>query len=216
MQKVSTLTQSPLETIQHAVARAATGAPTPRGRTAATRNGTPPPAPAPAPRELTPEENVLALLLRYPEAALLPEAPAPARFIRSENRIIAETLMAYVGASGESAGGELGPAVIDKEQLRAALDPALQEQYDFLLARTESEPPFYPYTLAGELNRRVFRLSEDEDRQWTQQCSLLLAEAQINGDKETIDRLTPVLDQIRSRLMLYTPARSTVFRDSRD
>jgi hypothetical protein len=106
---------------------------------------------------------------------------------------------------------------VDKAALRAAVDPALQDHYDFLLARAETEPYIRPFELATELVQRTRRLSEYDDRVWVQQCQLLLEEARINADKETMDRLALALDQLRPQLNeLSTPARSTVYRDSRN
>jgi DNA primase len=217
IQKVAALTQSPLNIIQQAVARANSGRPPlPRGRNT---NGAKVPATESAPvvnsRELTPEEHLLSLLLRYPDAMLLPEAPTPGRFTRSENRMIAETLAQVVTTLPPPGPGATLTAE-DHAAIRDAVDPTLQEHYDFLLARAELEPYIYPFSLAGELTQRVRRLSAYDDHLWLQQCQLLLTEAQTTGDAETIARLHGVLDQMRPQLLQYTPARSTVFRDSRD
>jgi DNA primase len=218
MQKLATLTQSPMIIIEQAVARAR-NAPTP----ARPAGPEPPPAitdqapqsgvPAglrnPQPT-FTAEEHLLCLLVRYPQADLLPDVPAPERWVRSENRLIAETLHAVVvGADG-------APPEAVTEAVRARLEPELQAHLDFLLERAEEEPRIYPYKLPTELQRRVRRLEEFNDRLWLQQCEFMLHEAQSNGDLETIQRLLPVLDQKRPQFLTYAPAKSTVFRDSRD
>ena len=218
IQKVATLTQSPVEAIQHAVARAASGAPAvPRGRGSAAAARSAPPAPAPVARELSAEEHLLALVLRYPESALLPEAPAPGRFTRSENRMIMETVAGFTATLVPLEGS---PTVeVDKAALRAAVDPALHEHYDLLLAHAEREPYIHPYQWAHELVQRTRRLADYDDRLWVQQCELLLAEARNNGDQDTLAQMAAVLDQMRPQLMQlpsHTPARSTVYRDSRD
>jgi hypothetical protein len=146
---------------------------------------------------------------------LLPEAPTPGRFTRSENRMIAETLAQVVTTLPPPDPGATLTAE-DHAAIRDAVDPTLQEHYDFLLARAELEPYIYPFSLAGELTQRVRRLSAYDDHLWLQQCQLLLTEAQTTGDAETIARLHGVLDQMRPQLLQYTPVRSTVFRDSRD
>ncbi|HUS17697.1 MAG TPA: toprim domain-containing protein, partial [Chloroflexia bacterium] len=213
MQKLATLTQSPIGAIEQAVARAPSGAPAPaRGRGA--QAGATAPEPAPATRELTPEEHLLALLLRYPEAVLLPESPAVTRFTRSENRMITEAVAAYVAALPPAGSGL--PLTVDRAGLREAVEPALHEHYDFLLARAETEPYIRPFELGAELVQRTRRLSEYDDRVWVQQCQLLLEEARNNADQETMDRLARALDELRPQLLQYTPARSTVYRDSRD
>jgi DNA primase len=216
MQKVATVTQSPLAAIEQAVARTGTGTPLPRGQRATRAAASAPAEPeVRQSRELTPEEHLLSLLLRYPDAMLLPEAPTPGRFTRSENRMIAETLAQVVTTLPPPDPGATLTAE-DHAAIRDAVDPTLQEHYDFLLARAELEPYIYPFSLAGELTQRVRRLSAYDDHLWLQQCQLLLTEAQTTGDAETIARLHGVLDQMRPQLLQYTPARSTVFRDSRD
>jgi DNA primase len=213
MQKVATLTQTPVATIELAVARAAAGGPTPvRGARAAA--AAPPDLPPP-PRDLLPEEHLLALLLRYPEATLLPDAPPPARFTRSENRMIMETVTAYVASLPPA--GSLQTVEVDRAALRAAIDSPLQDHYDALLAHADAEPYIYPFHLPRELQARTRRLSAYDDRLWVQQCELLLADARSSGDQDTIAQLARALEQIRPQLMeQYTPARSTVYRDSRD
>jgi hypothetical protein len=59
-------------------------------------------------------------------------------------------------------------------------------------------------------------LDEFNARLWLQQCEFMLHEAQASGDTDTIRRLLPVLDQKRPLFLTYAPAKSTVFRDSRD
>ena len=217
MQKLATLTQSPMIIIEQAVARAK-NAPVPaRPVDPAAATETPDQIPQSAFRSpqaraasFTPEEHLLCLLVRYPQAELLPDVPTPERWVRSENRLIAETLHAVVdGADG-------APPEAVTEAVRARLEPELQTHLDFLLERAEEEPRIFPYKLPDELQRRVRRLEEFNDRLWLQQCEFMLHEAQTSGDLETMQRLLPVLDQKRPQFLTYAPARSTVFRDSRD
>jgi hypothetical protein len=71
--------------------------------------------------------------------------------------------------------------------------------------------------LPGELQARTRRISAYDDRLWVKQCELFLADARTSGDQDTIAQLARALEQIRPQLMeQYTPARSTVYRDSRD
>jgi len=113
-------------------------------------------------------------------------------------------------------GADGAPPEAVTEAVRAQLEPELQAHLDFLLERAEEEPRIFPYKLPDELQRRVRRLEEFYDRQWLQQCAFMLHEAQTSGDLETIQRLLPVLDQKRPQFLTYAPAKSTVFRDSRD
>ena len=215
IQKLATLTQSPVMIIEQAVARARS---TPA---AAPSRGTDPPHPgAPAAgtgaaaqaaaTALNPEDHLLSLFIRYPQALILPEVPVATRWVRSENRLIAEALGA---ASAE--GSDAVPEAIT-EAARARLDPELQHHFDALLARAEAEPRVPTYKLQAELERRVQRLDEFNDRLWLQQCEFMIQEAINNGDTATIQRLLPVLDQKRPQFLTYAPAKSTVFRDSRD
>jgi DNA primase len=214
MQKLATLTQSPLLIIEQAVARARSTAP------AAPARGSEPPHPG-APTSagstvpgsataLNQEDHLLSLLVRYPQALALPGVPPATRWVRSENRLIAEAL--------EAAGAEAGDAAPEavSESARTRLDPELQEHFDALLARAEAEPRVQTYKLQTELHRRVQRLDEFNDRLWLQQCEFMIQEAITNGDTDTIQRLLPILDQKRPQFLAYAPAKSTVFRDSRD
>jgi hypothetical protein len=163
-----------------------------------------------APTSLAPEEHLLSLLIRYPQALTLPDVPPATRWVRSENRLIAAALEAAAAAESEAA-----PEAIT-EAARARLDPELQEHFDALLARAEAEPRVPTYKLQAELQRRTQRLDEFNDRLWLQQCEFMIQEAINNGDTDTIQRLLPVLDQKRPQFLAYAPAKSTVFRDSRD
>ena len=154
--------------------------------------------------------HLLSLLIRYPQAIGLPDVPSPARWVRSENRLIAEAL-----GTANAEGGEAGPEAIT-EAARARLDPELQEHFDFLLARAEAAPRIPPYKLQAEVQQRTQRLDEFNDRLWLQQCEFMIQEALNSGDTDTIQRLLPVLDQKRPHFLAYAPAKSTVFRDSRD
>jgi DNA primase len=217
MQKVATVTQSPLAAIEQAVARVGTGTPLPRGQRA-TRAA----APAPAePRlthsgELTAEEYLLAFVLRYPEAMLLPEAPGPSIFARSENRMIAETL-AEIIPTLPPAGVGASLSAEDRAVIRDVIDSALQERYDFLLAHAERFPYVYPFEWADYLGKLMRELHEHNERIWQEQCALLIADAQSNSDIETVYRLLDVLNQRRRQLSEYAdPGRSMVYRDIRD
>ena len=218
MQKLATLTQSPLLIIEQAIARARNAPlPRPREQGSGSRDQGPGAAPAEAgagqpapPPAATPEEHLLGLLLRYPQTALFDEVPAAPRWVRSENRLIVQVLQTIAAASPEAAPDVVLPAV------RAALDPELQAHFDTLVERADAEPRILPYKLPAELQRRIHRLEEFNDRRWLQQCEFMLHEAQAVGDSEAVQRLMPVLDQKRPQFLAYAPARSTVFRDSRD
>ncbi len=216
MQKLATLTQSPLLIIEQAVSRAsAPPAPLPQrglepphpGGGTARPGATVVPNGATA---LNAEDHLLSLLIRYPQAIGLPDVPSPTRWVRSENRLIAEAL-----GTANAEGGEAGPEAIT-EAARARLDPELQEHFDFLLARAEAAPRIPSYKLQAELQQRTQRLDEFNDRLWLQQCEFMIQEALNSGDTDTIQRLLPVLDQKRPHFLAYAPAKSTVFRDSRD
>ncbi len=212
--KVARLTQTPVAAVEEAVARAGSGSPTAaRGTSRKPAVEAPPALPA---RELTPEEQLLALLLRYPEATLQPDTPAPTRFTRSENRLILEAVTAYILSLPLTPDT---PLAVDRAALRAAVDPALLDQYDFLLAEADREPYVRSFMLGGEVAQRSRRLQEYNDRLWLQQYQLLLAETPTEAGEAGIDRITAAtaLEGIRPQLYeQITPTRSTVFRDSRD
>jgi DNA primase len=214
IQKVATLTQTPVAAVEQAVARATTGGPAAaRGSHRKPADAAPPPAPT---RELTPEEHLLALLLRYPEATLQPDTPTPARLTRSENRLILEAVTRFMLAQAPPVAG---PVEVDRAGLRAALDPVLHQQYDDLLAEAERQPYIYPFALAAEVASRTRRLNEYNDRLWLQQYALTLADGQSEQEENPTDPASAAqaMEAIRAQLREQTtPARSTVYRDSRD
>ena len=158
-----------------------------------------------------PEEHLLSLVLKYPQVTWMAGAPVPEDFTRLENRLIYETLT--------SVSAEADKSTLEGEALREAarehIDPALVLHMDRLSVRTV-EPDLYRFALPYELEARLKRVREHNDRMWQQQCQYMLQEAQETGDAETIKKLLPVWSRSLARFRYYDPKPSTVFRDSRD
>ena len=205
MQKVATLTQSPLPIIEHAVARARSrrAQRPPAAREPPSRRSPPGSRPPPPPRDLHRPKSICwpcccAIRRRrcYPKRRRRPlhaqrEPPDRRDADRRSGRPAAGDGLAAVWSTG-------GPC--------ARLDPALQEHFDTLLAHADSRAAHLPLQAGrASCKRRVRRLSEYDDRIWVQQCELLLADARSSGDQETIAQLARVLEQIRPQLMEPTP-----------
>lgn len=158
-----------------------------------------------------PEEHLLCLALKYPQVTWMAGAPVPEDFTRQENRLIFEALV-MVGSQADKASLD-GASIFDAA--RATLDSALAAYIDRLLARSQ-EPDLYRFALPYELETRLKRLREHNDRIWQQQCQYMLQEAQETGDADTITKLLPVWSRSLSRFRFYDPKPSTVFKDSRD
>jgi DNA primase len=160
--------------------------------------------------QAAPEEHLLSLALKYPQVTWMAGAPMPEDFTRLENRIVYEAI-ATAAASADKLN-------LDAEGIRAqaleALDPSLMPHFNRILLR--NEPELFRFALPYELEARLKRLRQHNDRMWLQQCQLMMQEAQETGDSDTIDKLLPLLSRSLSRFRHYNPKPSTVFRDSRD
>ncbi|HEX8229502.1 MAG TPA: DNA primase [Chloroflexia bacterium] len=156
------------------------------------------------------EEHLLSLVLKYPQVTWMAGAPVPEDFMRLENRLIFETVTKAAAESDKSA------AVTDeiRAAARQAVDEALAPHFDRIAAR--DEPELFRFALPYELETRLKRLRQHNDRMWLHQCQVMLQEAQETDDKDTIGKLLPLLTASFSRFRHYQPKPSTVFRDSRD
>lgn len=158
----------------------------------------------------TAEEHLLSLALAYPQVTWMAGAPVPEDFNRLENRLIFNTVASTATASNK--------ATATAEEIRAAaresLDDALLAHFDRIASHRE--PELFRFALPYELETRLKRLRQYNDRMWLQQCQLMLQEAQETGDDDTILKLMPLLGASFSRFRHYQPRPSTVFRDSRD
>ena len=218
VQKLAMLTRNPVMIIEQAVSRAK--APAPSRRTAdppysATPNTDPNAQTSTAlrpsqPAAFTPEEYLLILLLRYPQAAMYQADQPASTWVRSENRLLAAALDKALSE------GEPTPPEAVWERLRAGLEPALQVYFDYLFESSDSQPHVSPTNLAAEVKDRVYRLAKYHDNRLFDQCQFMIQEAQASGDTETFERLKRVLSLKPPQFMAYAPKKSTLFRDSRD
>lgn len=166
---------------------------------------------APSPQSLdTAEEHLLSLVLAYPQVTWMAGAPVPEDYNRLENRLVFETV------SGTAAASDKANVTSDeiRNAARESLDDALLPHFDRVSAH--KEPELFRFALPYELETRLKRLRQYNDRMWLQQCQIMLQEAQETGDSETILKLMPLLGASFSRFRHYQPKPSTVFRDSRD
>lgn len=167
--------------------------------------------PQPIDASSAPEEHLLSLVLRYPQTTWMAGAPVVEDFTRQENRLIFE---AVTSAASEADQTSLDGMLI-LEATRVRLDPTLAAYVDRLMTRS-LEPDLYRFAMPYELEARLKRVREHNDRMWQQQCQYMLQEAQETGDADTIRKLLPVWSRSLSRFRYYDPKPSTVFRDSRD
>jgi len=156
---------------------------------------------------------LLSLVLLYPQVTWMVGAPVAEDFTRLENRTVYE---AVAKAAAEVAAGDkaTASAATIRDAALEALDPALHPHIVRMLVR--EEPELYRFALPYELESRLKRLRQYNDRMWGQQCHLMLKEAEEGGDFETIRKLFPVWSGSLSRYKHYLPKHSTVYRDSRD
>jgi DNA primase len=159
---------------------------------------------------VSPEEHLLGLVLLYPQVTWMAGAPLLEDFTRLENRLVYEAVAAAAAASDKPTAS----ATAIRDAALDALDPALHPHIGRMLAR--EEPELFRFALPYELETRLKRLRQYNDRMWLQQCQLMMQEAQETGDRDTLAKLLPLLTRSLSRFRHYDPKPSTVFRDSRD
>jgi DNA primase len=219
MQKVAAVLKVPDDAVREAISRAIPQKRDSRKAKDEARNASQPSVQGPKSSGSLPttvdmvtsaEEHLLSLVLKYPQVTWMAGAPVPDDFMRLENRLIFETV---TKAAAES---DKGAAVTDqiRAAAREALDEALMPHFDRIAVR--EEPELFRFALPYELETRLKRLRQHNDRMWLHQCQVMLQEAQETGDKETIGKLLPLLSASFSRFRHYQPKPSTVFRDSRD
>lgn len=159
---------------------------------------------------LGPEEHLLSLVLKYPQVTWMAGAPKLEDFAFSVNLVIYQAVT--------SAAAEADKVNLDTDSIRGAaldaIDPSLMPHFNRILLR--AEPELYRFALPYELETRLKRLRHHNDLTWSQQCQLMLQEAEEMGDVETINKLRPLWDRSLSRYHHYDPKPSTVYRDSRD
>jgi DNA primase len=218
IQRISSTLRVPEDAVQEAVGRYRGGSggrnqrrPTPDNRRPSDDPNDPNQAANPArPPQNTPEEHLLSLVLRYPQATWMAGAPLVEDFTHLENRLTFEAIVrATLLADKASPSAEAIRAEAQNE-----VDPVLLPNFERIMSR--SEPELYRFALPYELEARLKRLRHYNDLMWNQQCSLMIREAEQSGDKETLDKLLPLWTRSLARYKHYNPKQSTVYRDSRD
>ncbi|MEO6456647.1 MAG: DNA primase [Chloroflexia bacterium] len=203
-QRIAARLRVPEEAVQEAVGRARPGKVN-RRQEPQTQN----PA-EPIDQSVAVEEHLLSLVLKYPQVTWMAGAPVAEDFTRLENRLVYDALATLAATSDKTniAGSAIRAAV--QEALDSALAP------HFARIEVRSEPELFRFALPYEVETRLKRLRQHNDRMWLQQCQFMMQEAQEAGDNETVDKLLPLLAVSLSRFRHYNPKPSTVFRDSRD
>ena len=215
VQRVAAAIRVPEDAVQEAVGRARPQQRRPERRTSAPQPGpsgaTPGEAPKPQPDPVTPEEHLLSLVVTYPQTTWMAGAPASEDFTRLENRLIYEAL---AHAAAETTDRTTPNADEIRQAALDTLDDALRPHFTRIASR--AEPSLSRFVMPYELETRLKRLRQHNDRIWLQQSQLMMQEAQESGDSDTINKLMPLLARSLARFRHYNPKPSTVFRDSRD
>jgi DNA primase len=211
-QRVASVMRVPEEAVQEAIGRPRSTRRDahPRPSSSVLRPPSSESLPDPFDPSVTPEEHLLSMVLKYPQITWMAGAPALEDFTRLENRLIYE---AVSSVAAESDKANVDPAAICGAA-RDSLEPALLAHFDLIASR--NEPELFRFILPYELEARLKRLREHNDRIWMEQYRIMLKEAEETGDTETISRLKPLSVMALPRFRHYDPKPSTVFRDSRD
>lgn len=156
------------------------------------------------------EEHLLSLVLKYPQVTWMAGAPVSEDFTRLENRLIYDALA--TSAAGSDKTNIDGAAI--RAAAQEAFDPALAPHFARIAAR--SEPELFRFALPYEVETRLKRLRQHNDRMWLQQCQFMIREAEETGDRETLTHLMELSLRPLPRQRYYYPKPSTVYKDSRD
>jgi DNA primase len=167
-------------------------------------------------RELEYEDFLLAFLLRYPDGFAVPGADGKAvsaeDFVKSENRLIFETLLEI-----EQAGGQFS-------DIEERLAPELMTHLAALQTHAQTEPELIDlYSVESAMRFQLNRVRENNLRRLYEQGSVTLEEAandddqtQSEEDAEAQIELWDMLNGVAAQLRLYYPKPSPIFRDSRN
>jgi DNA primase len=166
--------------------------------------------PGPVDPQGAPEEHLLSLVLNYPQVTWMVHAPLPEDFTRQENRLVYEVVAA---AAGKSDKASVVPEGI-RQAAAEEMDSVLATYMERIAAR--EEPELFRFALPYEVENRLKRLRQHNDRMWLDQCRLMIRDAEETGDTETANKLRLLSSRSLSRYQYYNPKPSTVFRDSRD
>jgi DNA primase len=166
--------------------------------------------PGPIDPHVAQEEHLLSLVLKYPQVTWMVHAPLPEDFTRQENRLVYE---AVAEAAGRTDKVNVDPDAVSYSAAEG-LDAALAAHMARIAAR--EEPELFRFALPYEVENRLKRLRQHNDRMWLDQCRLMIRDAEETGDTETANKLRLLSSRSLSRYQYYNPKPSTVFRDSRD
>jgi DNA primase len=156
---------------------------------------------------VAPEDYLLGLLLRYPEAAAgLIEMVTPDDFTDARNRLLWEQLRARLPHDGAAAA----------ERLQATLDEALAERFTTLLDRQRAAKELYLAQAREEALQALKTARQRRERQLREYYQSMMREAEASGAElaEVQQQVAALADGSRHRA--FYPRPSPYFKDIRD
>lgn len=154
--------------------------------------------------EVSQEELVLALLLRYPR--LMGDVPEsfPNEIESSQNQEIYAALQ------------RVGVEALTSQTLLEQLDETLHQQAQRIASLAAIEPELLSNEQPVELRQRLSKIRRRRLRDLIQEHSRLLQEAMEMGDTAGVEALLKVVPGLASEKKEFDPPKSTYFRDSRE
>lgn len=151
----------------------------------------------------TPEESLLALLLRHPDVLwpVLPEI--------LEEDILDARRLAILRALRETSP-EKAPEALE------VLPPELAEHVDELRALFSDRPVGFPGQIRREAEKTLFRLRKERHDQRMRQLMAEIAAAEREKDRDALRHTVALIDRLKMRYPEFYPAPSPYFRDARD
>jgi DNA primase len=151
----------------------------------------------------TPEESLLALLLRHPDV-LWPVLPE----ILEEDILDARRLAILRVLRGTSP--EKAPEALE------ALPPELAEHAAELRALFGDRPVGFPGQIRREAEKTLFRLRKERHDQRMRQLMAEIAAAEQEKDRDALRHTLALIDRLKMHYPEFYPAPSPYFRDARD
>ncbi len=151
----------------------------------------------------TPEESLLALLLRHPDVLwpVLPEI--------LEEDILDARRLAILRVLRETSPETVPDAL-------GALPPELAEHVAELRGLFGDRPIGFPGQIRREAERTLFRLRKERHDQRMRQLMAEIAAAEREKDRDALRHTVALIDRLKMRYPEFYPAPSPYFRDARD
>jgi DNA primase len=150
------------------------------------------------------EDHLLALLLKYEVVTEDVRAIVrPDDFLDACNRAIFDALRRQYAEDVPTGSIE-------------ALDPALEEHVQTLLASLSDRASALPIKVKTEAKQTLDKLRKDRYDRLVRELLMDINQAQRDGDEELVDSLLMRYGQLTSEHRQYAPRKSSYFRDTRD